>query len=152
MHKIKQKRGVLGRLLGPLLKTVLSLIENVLKPLAKCVLLPLRLTAVISATNAAIYKKMFGSGHPSDLASRNTTLMISNEEMNNIMKIIKSLEISALLIKDVSKTIKKEAKEQKRGSLSILLGTFGTSLLGNLLTGKGTIGVGEDPVTAGQDF
>ena len=113
MHKIKQKRGVLGRLLGPLLKTVLSLIENVLKPLAKCVLLPLRLTAVISATNAAIYKKMFGSGHPSDLASRNTTLMISNEEMNNIMKIIKSLEISALLIKDVSKKIKKESKRTK---------------------------------------
>ena len=72
---------------------------------------------------------MFGSGtHPSELAKR-TTLIISNEEMNDIMKIVKSLEESGSLIKGVSKTIKIEAKEQKVGFLSILFGTLGASLL-----------------------
>ena len=64
LHKIGQSRGFLGRLLGPLLKTGLPLIGNVLKLLAKCILIPLGLTAA-SATNKAIHKKMFGSGHPS---------------------------------------------------------------------------------------
>ena len=105
MHKIGQSAGFLGRLLGPLIKTGLPLIENVLKPLAKSVLIPLGLTAAASATDAAIHKKMFGSG--------NTTLIISNEEMNDIMKIVKSLEESGLLIKDVSKAIKNEAKNKK---------------------------------------
>ena len=71
---------------------------------------------------------MFGSGR--------TTLIISNEEMNDIMKIIKSLEESALSIKGVSKTVKNESKKQKGGFLSILLGTLGASLLGNLLAIK----------------
>ena len=84
MHKIGQSGGYLGRLLGPLLKTRLSLIGNVLKPLAKSVLIPLRLTAAASATDAAIHKKMSGSGK--------ATLIISNKEMHDIMKIIKSLE------------------------------------------------------------
>ena len=66
--------------MGPLLKTRLPLIGNVLKPLAKSVLIPLGLTAVVSATDAAIHKKIFGSG--------NTTLIISNEKMNEIMKIV----------------------------------------------------------------
>ena len=83
----------------------LPLMKNVLKPLATGVLIPLELPAAASTTNAAIHKKLFGSG--------NTTLIISNEEMNDIMKIIKSLEESVLLIKSVSKTIKNEAKEQK---------------------------------------
>ena len=87
---------------------------------------------------------MFGTG--------NTTLIISNGEMNNIMKIVKSLEESSLLIKGVSQTIKNETKEQKGGFLGMLLGTLGASLLGNLLTGKGTIRAGEDTVRAGQDF
>ena len=65
-----------------------------------------------------------------------TTLIISNEEMNDIMKKVKSLEESSLLIKSVNQTIKKEAKQQKGGFLSMLLGA---SLLGNLLTGKRTI-------------
>ena len=68
------------------------------------------------------------------------------------MKIVKSLEESGLLIKDVSETIKNEAKEQKAEFLSMLLGTFGASLLGNLLTGKSTIKSGEDTIRAGQDF
>ena len=71
------------------------------------------------------------------------TLIISKEEMNNIMK-IKSLEESGLLIKSVSKTIKNEAKEQKGGYLSMLLDTLTASFLGNLLAGKGTITAGQD--------
>ena len=84
LHQIGQSGRFLGRLLGPLLKTGLSLIRNVLKPLAKAVLIPLRLTAAAAARDAAIYKKMFGSGY--------TILIISNEEINDVMKIIKSLE------------------------------------------------------------
>ena len=103
--------------------------KNVLKPLAKSVLVQLGLTATASATEVAILKKMFGSD--------TTTLITLNEEMNYIMKIIKYLEESSLLIKGVSETIKSEAKEQKSGFLSMLLGKSGASLLGNLLTGKG---------------
>ena len=100
-HKIGQSGGFLGRLLGPLLKTGLPLIGNVLKPLVRCVLIPLRLTAAAAATQAVIHKKMFGSS--------TTTLIIFNEEINDIFEIIKSLEESGLLIKNVSETIKNEA-------------------------------------------
>ena len=79
--------------------------------------------------------------------------------MNDIMKMVKSLEESGLLIKGVSKTIKNEAKEQKRGSLGMLLDTLGASLLGNLLTskstirdGEGTIRTGKETIRAGLDF
>ena len=105
MHKIGQSGGFLGQLLGPLLKTGLPLIGNILKSLAKSILIPLGLSAAASATDAAIHKKMFGSG--------NTTLIISNKEMNDIINIIKSLEESELLIKGVSETIKNKAKQQK---------------------------------------
>ena len=81
---------------------------------------------------------MFGSGV--------TTLIISNEEMNDIMKIVKFLEESGLLIKGVGETIKNETKEQKGGFLGMLLATLGASLLGNLLTGKGTIEAGEGTI------
>ena len=150
LHKIGQSGGFLGRLLGPLLKTGLPLIGNVLKPLAKSVLIPLGLTAAASATDADIDKAMFGSG--------NTTLIISKEEIN-IMKIVKSIEESRLLIKGVSETIKNEAKEQKRGFFEMFLGPLGASLLGNLLIGKGTFRTSEGTfragkgiVRAGQDF
>ena len=129
--------------LGTLLKTWLSLIGNVLKHSAKNVLIPLGLTAAASVTDAAIHKGMFGSGHPLDLASHTTTLIILNEEMNNIMKIVKSLEESGWLIKAISETIKSEAKEQTGRFLSMLLGTLGASLLGNLLAGKGSIVVSQ---------
>ena len=86
------------------------------------------------------------------LGSGMTTLIISNEEMTDIMKIVKSLEESDSLIKGVSKTIKNEAKEQKQGFLGILLGTLGASLLRYLLTGKGTITAGEGTIKACQDF
>ena len=79
-------------------------------------------------------KKIHGSG--------NTTLIILNEEMNDIMKIIQAHENSNILLKRVTKTIKNETKEQKGGFLSILLGTLGASLLGNLLTGKGILRAG----------
>ena len=120
----------------------MPLIGNVIKLLAKSVLIPLGLIAAASATYAAIHKKMFGSG--------NTTLIISNEEMNDIMKIVKSLEESGLLIKGISETIKNEAKEQKGGFLGMLLGTLGASLLGNLLTAKGTIRANEGTFRAGE--
>ena len=83
--------------------------------------------------------------------SRFTILVISNEEMN-IMKIVKSLQESRLLIRDVSETIKNEANKQKRGFLSMLLGTLGAGLLGNLLTGKGTITAGERTIKADENF
>ena len=136
-----QSGGFLGRLLGSLLKTGLSLIENVTKPLAKSVLIPLGLTAAASAADSGIHKKNLGSGE--------TTLIISNNEMKYIIRIVKSLEDSGLLLKGVSKTIQNEAKEQKGGFLSMLLGTLGASLLGNILAGKGINRAGEGVIRAG---
>ena len=72
------------------------------------------------------------------------TLIISNEKMNDIMKIIQALENSNILLKGVTKTIKNETKEQKEGFLSMLLGTLGASLWGNLLTGKGIVRAGSE--------
>ena len=72
--------------------------------------------------------------------------------MENITKIDKSLEESRLLIKGISETIKNEAKEQKREFPSMLSGTLGDSLLGNLLTGKGTITRGEGTIRSGEKF
>ena len=79
-------------------------------------------------------KKVHGSGI--------TTLIISSEEMNDIIKIVQAFEDSNILLKGVTKTIKDETKEQKGGFLSMLLGTLGASLLGNLLTGKGIVRAG----------
>ena len=122
-----QSGGFLGRLLGPLLKTGLPLIKNVIKPLAKRILIPLGLTATASVADAGIHKKILGSGHNRHSSSvlHNTTLIISDNEMEDIIKIVKSLEVQ------------NEVKEQKGGFLSMLLGTLGASLLGNILTGRG---------------
>ena len=98
-----QSGGFLGRLLGPLLKTGLPLIKNVIKPLAKSVLIPLGLTAAASAADAGIHKKILGSG--------NTTLIMSDGEMKDIIRMVKSLEDSGSLLKGVSETIQNEAKE-----------------------------------------
>ena len=96
LSKMIQSGGFLGRLLGPLLKTGLQLIKNVIKPLAKSVLIPLRLTAAASAADAGIHLKILGSGH--NRPSHNmTTLIISNNKMEDIIKIAKSLEDSGLL-------------------------------------------------------
>ena len=72
--------------------------------------------------------------------------------MNDIMKRVKSLDEFGLFIKGVSELIENEAKEQKGGFLSMLLGTLGANLLGNMLVGKGVIRAGEDTITEGQDF
>ena len=118
--------------------------KNVVKPLAKSDLVPLILTAAASATDAAIHQKMFGFGR--------TTLIISNEEINDLWKIIKSLEESDLLIEGVSETIKNEAIEQKGQFLGMLLGTLSASLLRNLLTGKGTIRADEGTIRVALNF
>ena len=130
LSKMIQSGGFLGKLLGPLLKAGLPLIKNLITPLAKSVLIPLGLTAAASAADAGIHKKILGSGN-------NTTLIISNKDMDDLIKIVKSLEDSGLLLKGVTESIQNEIKEQKGGFLSMLLGTLGASLLGNILTGKG---------------
>ena len=86
LSKMIQSGGFLGKLLGPLLKTGLPLMKNVITPLAKSVLIPLGLTAAASAADAGIHKKILGSG--------NTTLIISNKDMEDLIKIVKSLEDS----------------------------------------------------------
>ena len=109
-----------------------------IKPLAKSVLISLRLTAAASAADAEIRKKMLGSGHNRLLSSalHNTTLIISNDEIEDIIDIVKSLEDSGLLLKGVTEIVQNKVKERKGGFLSMLLGTLGASLLGNLLAGN----------------
>ena len=128
IKKIIQSGGFLGKLLsklaGPLMK----------------VGMPLGLTAAMSAIDGSIQKKIHGSG---------VKLIIEQENMNDIMKIIKALEKSGILLKGVSKTIKNETKEQRGRFLSMLLGTLEASLLGNLLTGgKGIMRAGEGNVAS----
>ena len=138
IKKIIQSGGFLGKLLtklaGPLMKVAM--------PLAKNVLAPLGLTAAMSAIDGSIQKKIHGSG---------VKLIIEQEDMKDIMKIIKALENSGILLKGVSKTIKNETKEQRGGFLSMLLGTLGASLLGNLLPGgKRIMRAGEGIVRVGS--
>ena len=142
LSKMIQLGGFLGRLLGPLLKTGLLLTKNVIQLLAKSVLIPLRLTAAASAADAGIHKKSY------DLVI-NTTAIISDDEMEDILKIVKSLEGSRLFLKGLSETIKDEAKEQKGGFLSMLLGTLGASLSGNMLIDKVVMRVGEGTLRVG---
>ena len=138
IKKIIQSGGFLGKLLsklaGPLMKVALSLTKNVLAPLG--------LTAAIPAIDGSIQKKIHGSG---------VELIIEQEDMKDIMKIIKALENSGIFLKGVSKAIKNETKEKKGGFLSMLLGTLGASLLGNLLSGgKGIMRAGDGIVRAGE--
>ena len=116
--------------------------KNVIKPLAKRVSIRLGLTAAALAVDAGIHKKILRSGH-------NTTLIVPNDEMEDILKIVKSLEDSGILLKGVGETIKDEAKEQRGRFLSMLLGTLGASLLSNMLTGKGVIRAGEGTARVG---
>ena len=138
LSKMIQSGGFFGRLLGPLLKTGLPLMKSVIKPLA--VLIPVGLTAAASAADAGIHKRILGSGH------NNTTLIISKDEMDEILNIVKSLEDSGVLLKGASETVHHEAKEQRGGFLSMLLGTLGASLLGDVLSkglsGRGVIRAG----------
>ena len=128
LSKIIHSGGFLGKLLGPLLKTGLLLMKLVITPLAKSVLIPLELTS--AAADAGIHEKILGSGN-------NTTLIISNKDMVYLVKIKKSFKDSGLLLKGVTESVQNKVKEQKGGFLSMLLGTLGARLLGNLLTGKG---------------
>ena len=103
INKITQSGGFLSKLLGPLLKTGLPLTKNVIKPLAKSVLIPLGLTAAASAADVEILKKILGSGKK--------TLIISNEKMNDIIKIVQGLQDSSVLLKRVTKATENETKE-----------------------------------------
>ena len=138
IKKLIQSGGFLGKLLsklaGPLVKVAMSLAKNVLAPLGS--------TAAMSAIDGSIQKKIHGSG---------VKLIIEQEDMNYIMKIIEALENSCILLKGRTKTIENETKEQRGGFLGMLLGTLGASLLGNLLTGgKGMMRAGEGIVRAGD--
>ena len=115
-----------GTFLGKLLSNLAGPLMKVTLPLAKNVLAPLGLATSMSAIDGSIQKKIHDSG---------VKLIIEQNDMKDIMKIIKALENSGILLKGVSKTIKNETKEQRGGFLSMLLGTLGASLLGNLLTG-----------------
>ena len=113
---------------------------KVAMPLAKNVLAPLGLTAAMSAIDRSIQKKIHGSG---------VKLIIEQEDMNDIIKIIEALENASILLKGVTKTIENETKEQRGGFLSMLLGRLGASLFGNLLTGgKGIVRAVEGSVAS----
>ena len=132
LSKMIQSGGFLGTLLGklagPLMKVAMPLAKNVLAPLG-----------------LSIKKKILGSGA--------TTLIITNDEMDDILKIVKYLENSGVLLKGASETIQHEAKEERGGFLSMLLGTLGATLLGDILSkglsGKGVIRDGEGTIRVG---
>ena len=121
----------------PLMKIVLTL-------LTKSALIPLRSSVGMSAADATIQKKIYGSG--------TTALIISNEEIEDMMKIVKSLEESALLMKGISEIVKNEAQKQKDRFLPMLLWILVGSVLGNALTGKLVITAGEGVIRTGQNF
>ena len=116
----------MSKLEGSLMKVAVSLAKNILSPL--------EITAAASLIDAEIQEKMHGSG--------TTTLIVSNKEMNDIMKIVQALEDSNIFLKGVTKTIKNKTKEQKGGFLSRSSGTLGASFLGNIIAGKGIVKAG----------
>ena len=130
ISKIFKSGGFLGSLLsklaGPLMKVPV--------PLAKIILAPLGITVAASVIDAGIQKKIHGSG--------TTTLIISNEEMNDILKITKALENSDILLEGITKTIRNETREQKGEFLNMLLVTLPSTLLESMLSGKGTVRAG----------
>ena len=116
--------------------------KNILTPLGKSVLISLGFSAAALAKTAAIQRKFFGSGM--------TSVIIPNKEINDIIKIVKSLEESSLLIKGFSRTIANEANKQKGGFIGMLAGTLAASLLGKMLAGKQVIQAGGRPIRAGE--
>ena len=137
----KMQKSEFLKFLAPLLKFGLPLLKSVIKPLGK-----LGLIGAASATDAAINKKILGSGN-------HTTLILSNDDMQDLLKIVKLLEESHILLDAITETVKYEVKNKKAGFLSMLLGTLRASLLGDLLTkhlsGRGVIRAGEGTVRAG---
>ena len=140
---IKIRKGEVLKVLIPLLKSGLPLLKSVVKPLGI-----LDLTAAASATDAAINKKILGPGN-------HITLIISNDDVQDLLKMIKSLEDSGILLDGTTETVQNEIKEQKGGFLSMLLGTLGASLLGHLLTknlsGRGLVRAGGGTIRAGYE-
>ena len=138
INKVIKEGGNLGRLsmsfLPKLIKPAISIGKNILAPLG--------LSAAMSATDASIQKKMYGSGM--------TKLIISNDYLDDLIKIVTSLEEHDILLEGTSKTIKNETKKQEGGFLSMLLGTLGALLLGNLLTGKGLYRTGKGMYRTGN--
>ena len=138
---IKMQKGRFLRFLAPLLKSGLPLLKSVIKPLGMA-----GLTAAASATDAEINKKILGSGN-------HITLIISNDDMQDLLKIVKSLEDSGVLLDGITETVENEVKELKGGFLSKLLGTLSASLLVDLLTkslsGRGVTRAGEGTIRAG---
>ena len=122
----------------------LLLMKRVLTPLGKGVLLPLRLLAGMSAAEATIKNKIYGSG--------GTALTIANEKMEDIMKIVKSLEESRLLVKGMNETVNNETKEQKVQFLPMSFGALAASMLGSALKGRGVIRVGAGTIRPGKNF
>ena len=109
------------------MSVVLPLMKNMSTPLTKNVLLPLWVTAAASATDAAIQKKVYGSG---------ITFLVNISQLDDTMKIVKSFGDATLLIKVVSETVEIEVNEQRRGFLGMLAATLGASLVRNILEGR----------------
>ena len=97
-------------------------------------MVPFWLTVAAWTTDAAIQKKVFDSG---------TTLVFSNKEIDDIMKLIRSLEDAALLIKGVCEKVEQDVKEQQKGEfLAMLAASLGANLLGNMLAGRRVVRAG----------
>ena len=138
INKIIKEGGNLGNFL-------ISFLPKLIQPaisIGKNILAPLGLSAAMSATDTAIQKKMYGSG--------NTTLIISNDDLNDLIKIVTALEEHDILSKGTSKTIKNKTKKQEGAFLGMLVETLGASLLGNLLTGKGLYRTGQGMYRSGK--
>ena len=144
LNKITQSGGFLGIFLGrflpKLIKPAISLGKNILTPLG--------LNAAMSATDAAIQRKMYGSGLD-DLVN---ILKISHSGLNDMMKIVKVLGDSDILPKGITRTTKNEVKSQRGGFVTALLGGLASSLLGDVLFGSGIKRVGFGIKRAGQEI
>ena len=138
VNKIIKEGGNLGRLLMSFLPKLIKLAISI----GKNILAPLGLSAAMPTTDAAIQKKMYGSG--------NKTLIISNDDLNDSITIVTALEEHDIVLKGTSKTIKNNTKKQEGDFLSMLLGTLGASFFGNLLTGKGLYRTGKGMYRTGQ--
>ena len=149
ISKIILSERFLGRLLEPLMKVGLLLMKNVLGQFAKSMLITIRLTARLSALDTGVHNNILGSGTSGPSGSGTTTLIISNKEMEEIMKIDKSSKDSSLLIKGVSQTID---KKQRDGLLGMLLGKLVAYLLENVIADKGVIRVNDEVRRVGEDF
>ena len=149
ISKIILSERFLGRLLEPLMKVGLLLMKNVLGQFAKSMLITIRLTARLSALDTGVHNNILGSGTSGPSGSGTTTLIISNKEMEEIMKIDKSSKDSSLLIKGFRQTID---KKQRDGLLGMLLCKLVASLLEHLLADKGVIRVNDEVRRVGEDF